>query len=266
LVRKIHGLLFAGGSAFGLSAADGVIKLLEERDVGFPVGKLRVPVVPAAIIFDLNVGQSHVRPDASMGYSAAESAVGESEERGSVGAGIGATVGKVAGMDQCMRGGLGMASARTPGGAVVASLVVVNAFGDVCDDSGQIIAGARTPDGKSFLDSECYIAEKGLQAPDDGRNTTLCLVATDADVDRPGAHKLARLAVAGLYRTVRPAGTMLDGDMVFAVGMGKVREDLTVLGVTAVRLLARAVLDAVVNADPTPGIPSYSSLDEVPAG
>jgi len=261
LVERVHGLVLAGGSAFGLAAVTGAVRFLEEAGIGFPVGRIGVPVVPAAVIFDLTVGKLDVRPDDEMGYQAARRATDNATERGSVGAGMGATMGKALGMEYCMRGGLGMASDRTPGGAVVSALAVVNAYGDVVDSTGRIIAGTRDPSGTGFLDSERYLArDKGRRSSPLGRNTTLGLVATDALLSKPEVWKVAQMAAAGLYRSVRPAGTMVDGDMIFSASTGKKKEKVDIIGIIASKVISDAIVDAILNAESVPGIPAHESF------
>ncbi len=218
LVDRVDAILLAGGSAYGLDAAAGVMRWMEERGRGFPVGAGVVPIVPAAVVFDLApLGRFDARPTAVMGHAACEAAVGEPAE-GSIGAGTGATVGKVAGPERSMKGGIGVGAADAAG-VTVRALAVVNALGDVRDASGHIIAGARDEQG-GFLDSERSIAlgDAGEARFDAvaARNTTLCVVATNAALDRVQLAALARAASAALYRRITPVGTAFDGDVVFA--------------------------------------------------
>ena len=217
LVDRVDALLLAGGSAFGLDAAAGVMRWLEEHGRGFPVGDGVVPIVPGAVVFDLApLGRFDARPTPAMGYAACEDARAEADE-GSIGAGTGATVGKVAGRQHAMKGGLGVGASDADGVAVRA-LAVVNALGDVRDGSGRIVAGAR--DGDRFLDSMAHIAHASDDRPKfeslAGRNTTLCIVATNAALDRVQLGSVARAASAALYRRITPVGTAFDGDLVFA--------------------------------------------------
>jgi L-aminopeptidase/D-esterase-like protein len=218
LVDRVDAILLAGGSAYGLDAAAGVMRWMEERGRGFPVGAGVVPIVPGAVAFDLApLGRFDARPSAEMGYAACDHATAEPAE-GSVGAGTGATVGKVAGPERCMKGGLGIGAADAEG-IVVRAVAVVNALGDVRDETGRIVAGARDAGGR-FLDSMEHIAhgsdERTRFDALAGRSTTLCIVATNAALDRVQLGSVARAASAALYRRITPVGTAFDGDVVFA--------------------------------------------------
>ena len=238
LVEEADAVLLAGGSAFGLAAADGVMRWLEERGRGFETGIARVPIVPAAVMFDLGVGDPAARPGADDGYAACEAAGIEVEE-GSVGAGTGATVAKLHGLDRALKGGLGT-DVVTRGGVRVAALAVVNALGEVLDEDGSVLAGARPgPEG----------------APGPG-NTTLAVVATDARLTRERAHLLAIAAHDGLARAIRPAHTMWDGDAVFTLATGRVEAPQAQLEAMAEEVLARAIRRAVTLAESLAGVPS----------
>lgn len=217
LVDRVDAILLAGGSAYGLDAAAGVMRWMEERGRGFPVGAGVVPIVPAAVVFDLApLGRFDARPTPAMGHAACDAAVAEPQE-GSVGAGTGATVGKVAGVERSMKGGIGI-SATDAKDIVVRALAVVNAVGDVRDATGRIVAGARDEKGR-FIDSADWIARGTGESPrfDDlaGRNTTLCVVSTNAALDRVALASVARAASAALFRRITPVGTQFDGDVVF---------------------------------------------------
>lgn len=218
LVDRVDAIVLAGGSAYGLDAAGGVMRWMEEHGRGFPVGAGVVPIVPAAVVFDLApLGRFDARPTPAMGHAACDAAVAEPQE-GSVGAGTGATVGKLAGVAHCMKGGIGIGAADAQG-IVVRALAVVNAVGDIRDATGRIVAGARDEGGR-FIDGAEWIARGGGQSGrfDDlaGRNTTLCVVSTNAALDRVALASVARAASAALYRRITPVGTMFDGDVVFA--------------------------------------------------
>lgn len=258
LVEQVHAVLLAGGSAFGLDAAAGVMRWLEERGCGHAVGPVvgagpaaapvRVPIVPAAVLFDLWLGDPRIRPGADSGYAACAAACSGLPEQGNVGAGAGATVGKLFGIESAMKGGIGTASLRI-GAVTVAALVAVNAIGDVVDPaSGRILAGARTVDGRAPLDSVAAILRGELpQGALAGMATTIGVVATDAALTKAQANKLATMAHDGLARCIRPVHTMSDGDTLFALatgGSGRSGE-MTVLGVMAAEVTARAVLNAV---------------------
>jgi L-aminopeptidase/D-esterase-like protein len=249
LVDRVDAILLAGGSAYGLDAAAGVMRWLEDAGSGFPVGAGVVPIVPAAVIFDLSpLGRFDARPTPAMGHAACEAAVAKPAE-GSIGAGTGATVGKVAGAERSMKGGLGIGAADA-GQIVVRALAVVNALGDVRDESGRIIAGARDERG-GFLDSAEWIARADGRASrfDDlaGRNTTLCVVSTNAALDRVQLAAVARAATAALYRRITPVGTAFDGDVVFATAPleGGVQADAAQVEALTVRALETAIVRGV---------------------
>jgi L-aminopeptidase/D-esterase-like protein len=264
LIERIHAVVLTGGSAFGLDAACGVMRWLDERDLGCEVGVCRVPLVCAAVLFDLGVGSATVRPGADAGYAACEVASAAPVPRGSVGAGTGASVGKLLGMERAIKSGLGSASARMAGGAVVAALVAVNAGGGVVDPaSGSIVAGVRDGEGE-FVDGTAWLQEHGLPGAGGaplakaGGNTTLAVVATDAVLTKVGATKVAQMAHDGLARAIDPVHTMYDGDTVFALATGAAGEaaDVSVVGAVAARVLAGAVVDAVRRATGLAGLPS----------
>ena len=257
LVEEVHAVVLTGGSAFGLDAASGVMRYLEEQGQGFDTGVARVPIVPAAAIFDLAFGSASVRPDAAAGYRACEQATDEGTEQGNVGAGTGATVGKMAGPAFMMKGGLGSASMRINGNIIVGAIVAVNAAGDVIDpDTQQIVAGARNPLGGFIFSNPMG-------------NTTIAVVATNAALSKEEANKVAQMAHNGLAQTLRPAHTMFDGDSVFALALGARAERQTnqdsaaiqtsMIGAAAATVLARAIVKAVRHADELHGIPAAST-------
>jgi L-aminopeptidase/D-esterase-like protein len=254
LVERVHAIVLAGGSAFGLAAADGVMRYLEEKGVGFPVGVTVVPIVPAAIIFDLTVGDFRVRPDAAMGYAACLAASDGPVAEGNVGAGTGASVGKALGPAGAMKAGVGAVSLQLPGGLTVAALMVVNALGDVVDPaSGEIIAGARLPDGR-FADSAAILLH-GAPAPRSWpTNTVIGVVATNARLSKEQATKVAQMAHDGLARCIRPAHTMFDGDTIFALATGDVQADVSRVGQAAADAVAAAILRSVRAAGPLGGL------------
>ncbi len=271
LVDKVHAVMLAGGSAFGLDAATGAVRYLEEKKVGFNVGIARVPIVPAAILFDLGIGSSTRRPDAEMGYQACVNASKGTPAEGSVGAGTGATVGKILGMGQAMKGGIGTAAMEIGAGVQVGAIVAVNAFGDVIDpESNEIIAGARSLKkglvriGKGkFADTmkvmKGLVGRTVFGAAQRG-NTVIGVVATNAKFDKEGATKVARMAMNGLARTIRPANTMLDGDTIFALAIGQRKADVNIVGAYAAEVVAQAVLRAVQSAKGLGGIPGIRDL------
>ena len=261
-VRQVHAIVLAGGSAFGLAAADGVMRYLEERGVGYETHAARVPIVPAAILYDLGVGgDAAVRPAADCGYRAARGASSGPVAEGSVGAGAGATVGKLAGPGRSMKGGIGSALVELPGGIRVAALMAVNAVGDIVDpDTGAIIAGARTADGLGFAGARTLL--RGGASAAGGEHTTIGVVATNAALDKAQLALLARMAHDGLARAVRPAHTPADGDAIFALATGSAdgEASLLQLGAAAADATADAIVRGVRAAAGLPGYPSVRDL------
>jgi L-aminopeptidase/D-esterase-like protein len=255
-VRPTHALLLTGGSAFGLAAADGAVHFLEERGVGLDVGVARIPLVSAAVLFDVVVGDPAARPGASMGYEAAASAASGNFAQGSVGAGTGATVGKVLGMDRAMKGGIGSASVQLDGGLVVGAVAAVNAFGNVLDERGAVLAGPRLENG-TLGDTVELLPEAALRMRW-GENTTLGIVATNAMLTKPQANKIAQMTHDGLARSIEPVHTTVDGDIVFAASVGVVEAVVDVVGAWGARAMREAILRAVRSAEGIPGIPSVS--------
>lgn len=270
LVEKVHAVMLAGGSAYGLDAAGGVMRYLEERRIGFNTGAGLVPIVPAAILFDLGIGRGDVRPDAAMGYQACESASTGRVAEGNVGAGTGASVGKLLGAKQAMKSGLGSASIYIGGGIVVGALVAVNAFGDVIDPSnGGIVAGLRSAEvGPFHIGAPGYFADtlammksmlgRGVLGFATRSNTVLAVVAVNADLTKAEATKMAQMAHDGLARTIRPAHTMLDGDTIFALATGGHKVDVTTAGAFAAEALSLAVLRGVRAAASAGGLPGLN--------
>lgn len=270
LVQKVHAIVLAGGSAFGLEAATGVVRYLEEHKIGFNTGVAKVPIVPSAILYDLNLGRADVRPDSSMGYAAASSASTAAPAEGNVGAGTGATVGKMFGMGLAMKSGLGTASISLGGGIVVGALVAVNGWGDVVDpQTGKILAGLRSGRagplrvGKkdTFADTLSMMKSptgRGLLALAARANTVIGVVATNAGLTKAGATKVAQMAQNGIGRTLRPAHTMLDGDAIFALSTGTRKVDVSIIGAFAAEAMAEAVIRAVKTARSAGGVPGYT--------
>lgn len=267
-VEQVHAVLLAGGSAFGLDAAGGVMRWLEERGIGVQVGPARVPIVPAAILFDLWVGDARIRPDAAAGHAACEAASREVPAQGNVGAGAGASIGKLFGIERAMKGGIGSASV-TVGGVTVGAIVAVNALGDVIDPArGQPIAGARTADGRSLQGTMASLLRGELPAPfQPGNATTLGVIATDARITKAQANKIAQMGHDGLARSINPVHTMGDGDVLFALGTGAAGRtaSTTLLGALAAEVTARAVVHAVHSARRLsgPGLPDLPSLQDL---
>ena len=255
LVGKAHAILLSGGSAFGLDAAAGVMRYLEERGYGFDVGVAKVPTVPAAILFDLRIGNSRVRPGPEEGYKACLAASNGPVAEGCVGAGTGATVGKILGPDRMTKGGLGTASQKI-GNITVGAVVAVNAFGDVVDpETGKIIAGPRDTERRGFLSTLEIMKWLAMSAAP--TNTTIGVVATDALLNKEQVNKIAQMAHDGLARAIRPAHTMVDGDAIFALATGKEGPaDVTLLGAVAAELVAMAIVRAVREAEGLCGVPA----------
>lgn len=273
VVEKVHAIVLAGGSAFGLDAATGVVRYLEEQGVGFQTGIAKVPIVPAAILFDLGIGRSDVRPDAAMGYRACEAASTDRPAEGNAGAGMGATVGKMLGMTGATKSGIGTASEDLGGGVIVGAIVAVNAVGDVIDpETGQILAGPRpgkdSPidirEGELFSDSLALMKRMAgvaaMRFAPRG-NTVVGVVATNAGLNKEQVNKVAQMGHDGLARTVRPAHTMLDGDTLFALSTGSKNVDVSIVGAYAAELVACAILRAVQNAKSVAGIPAAADLE-----
>lgn len=247
LVSKVHAILLTGGSAFGLAAAGGVMRFLEEKRVGFRVGRVVVPIVPAAVLYDLNVGDPKIRPGEREGYRAARGARSGRVPEGNVGAGSGATIGKLHGFRWAMKGGLGTASVRGPRGVVVGALIAVNALGDVVDPAtGRFVAGTRAKGGRA-------------RTPSLGENTTIGVVATNVALSKAQATKVAQMAQDGLARTLEPAHTPWDGDTIFALSRGRLRipDPDFVVGRLAAHAVAQAVLRGVRAAKALPGLPAH---------
>ena len=263
-IEKAHAILLSGGSAFGLDAAGGVMRWLEERGVGVQVGTLRIPIVPAAILFDLSIGDPHIRPDAQAGYAACEAASDRAAAEGNVGAGAGAIVGKLFGIDRAMKGGIGSA-AISVNGITVAAIVAVNAVGDIVDPaSGRIVAGARSADGRTLLGATQAILRGESPASFlPASATTLAVVATDALLTKAEANKLAQMSHDGLARSINPAHTRDDGDTIFALATGASQRsgNMTMLGTMAAEVVSLAVLRAVnaaesIGGNGVPSIPA----------
>ena len=260
LVQQVHAILLSGGSAFGLDAATGVMRFLEARGIGYDVGVAKVPIVPAAILFDLAVGDAKVRPDATAGYQACNNASDRFVTEGNVGAGAGATVGKIFGMSRAMKGGLGTASIKLESGITVGAIVAVNAVGDVFEPStNKLLAGVRTSDGKKLLGTmEAMRSGEALPPLLGGMNTTIGVVAVDVQLDKAQCQKIAQMAHDGLARTINPVHTMYDGDTIFALSTGKsaATVDVTLLGSLAAEVMAQAVIRAIRTAESITGLPS----------
>jgi L-aminopeptidase/D-esterase-like protein len=270
LVEKVHAIVLAGGSAFGLDAASGVMRYLEENKIGFNTGVAKVPIVPSAILYDLNLGRADVRPDSAMGYSAASAAVADVFAEGNVGAGTGASVGKIFGTTLAMKSGLGTASMDIGGGVIVGAIVAVNAWGDVIDPTtGEIVAGLRSGQvgplkvgkGIQFADTLAVMKTpmgRGVLGFASHGNTVIGVVATNAKLTKAQVTKVAQMAQDGVARTIRPAHTMLDGDVIFALSAGNKKADVSIIGAFAAEVMAQAILRAVKMAKSAGGLPGLS--------
>lgn len=272
-VEKVHAILLAGGSAFGLDAASGVMRFLEDNNIGYQTGVAKIPIVPAAILYDLNIGDPKVRPTPEMGYLACTNASGSSPDQGSIGAGTGATVGKLIGMNRATKSGIGCASIDLGGGVKVGAIVAVNAIGEVIDPgNGNIIAGVRANKATVFEQGKPVFSEalqimksivgKTLLGLAEKANTVIGVVATNAKFDKAACTKLAQMAQNGLVRTIRPANTMHDGDTIFALSTGKKKANINIVGAFAAQAVQRAILNAVLEATSLGGVPSISELVE----
>ena len=267
-VQEVHGIVLAGGSAFGLDAASGVVRYLAERNIGYQTRVVRVPIVPAAILFDLGVGEDPtIRPTADCGYRAGEAATTGPVAEGNVGAGAGATIGKMGGGGRAMKGGVGSAALHGPDGLVVAALVAVNAVGDVIDPAtGQVVAGVRTEDGRRLADARMLLRAGAGQPGAPGENTTLGVVATNARLTQAQATMVARMAHDGFARAIAPSHTPSDGDAIFALatGRGPASPNLAIVGALAAEATADAIVRAALAATGIPGYPAARDLRAEP--
>jgi L-aminopeptidase/D-esterase-like protein len=241
-VEKVHGVLLTGGSAFGLAAADGVMQALEEKEIGFDVGVAQVPIVPAAVLFDLATGDSKIRPDRRMGYRAVETASRKEQRRGKVGVGTGCSIGKLFGAAQASPSGLGSASLKLNDDTYIGALVAVNAFGDILDNQGNIIAGCQDNEG-NFINT--YQALKEHKPKAFGQNTTLGVVATNAQLTKVETNKLADIAHNGYAQHIRPVHTNVDGDTIFTLSTGTKTIDFNLLATAATEVVGLAIINAI---------------------
>ena len=256
---RVHGILLAGGSAFGLEAAAGVRRYLAGRKVGYAFGGQHIPIVAGAILFDLGIGKTNVHPNVAMGEAAAAAATTDAVTEGCVGAGTGATIGKLFGMARAMKGGFGSYTVTLSGGVLVSALVAVNALGDVRDPAtGKIVAGARKDaSSREFVDSAGEMM-RGVAIGGTTGNTTLAVVATNARLNKVQANKLAQFASLGMARAIYPVNTMADGDIAFALSAGTLQADINILGVAAAEAVAQSILRAVRLAKTLGGVPGLA--------
>lgn len=271
-VHKVHAVLLTGGSAFGLDAATGVMRYLDEQNIGFNTGVAKIPIVPAAVLFDLAIGNPDIRPNAEMGYQACVNASEKIPAEGNSGAGTGASVGKIFGMKQAVKSGTGSASLDIGGGVIVGAIIAVNAFGDIINpENGQILTGARAiRKGPIALgSSDIYADTMAVMKKASGRlifhlaslqNTVIGVVVTNARLTKVEANKVAQMAQNGLALTIRPAHSMLDGDTIFVLATNQKKSDVNIVGAFAAQVVASAIIRAIKSATPAGGLPSYSSL------
>lgn len=262
-IQQVHGICLAGGSAFGLDVATGVMHYLEEQGVGVDAGVTKIPIVPSAVLFDLFIGDAHIRPSAQMGYEAAKNAKIGAFVNGNIGAGYGATVGKLAGPQFCMKGGLGSSSLVGKEGLIVGAMVAVNAVGDVKDPTTRTtIAGARNRATGQWLDSCSYLEEHGQSQALAGTNTTIGVVAMNAKLTKAEAKKIAQLAQNALARTIYPVHTMLDGDTIFVLGTGQQTYPVDYIGHLATKVVEEAIIAGVKGATQLEDVASYTSIQQ----
>jgi L-aminopeptidase/D-esterase-like protein len=268
-VEKVNAVVLSGGSAFGLATADGVMRYLEEKGFGYQAGRIRVPIVPAAILFDLGVGDSSIRPTAESGYKACQAAGATAPEQGNVGAGAGATVGKMLGPGRGMKGGFGTASVRLPNGLVVGAVVATNGVGDVWNHiSGKLVVGARTADGKHLADVMALMRKGELPSMQPrATNTTIGAVATNAELTKVQATKMAQMASDGFAMSIRPVHTPGDGDTIFSLSTCRMKMSidnrwLGIIGALAADVMAQAIVSAVLHAKSIPGFAAVADLEK----
>jgi len=261
MVEKINAICISGGSAFGLSAADGVMKYLEEKNIGFETTHGKVPIVPTAILFDLNIGNKKVRPGKKEGYFACQNASSPGFEVGSVGAGTGATVGKVLGNSFMMKSGVGKAILNLSGGIEIFAIAIVNSFGDIIKENGSILAGAYHPE-KGFLNSKSIVLEGEEIVSKFGENTTIVVITTNVSLNKASATKVAQMAHDGFARAISPVHTEYDGDTTFVLSVGKKKAPTVVIGTAAAEVTARAIRNAVEEAKSLGGVKDIKQISE----
>ena len=260
MVEKVHAVVLSGGSAFGLESTCGVSKYLEEKNIGFDVGVAKVPIVTGAVLFDLAVGDPKCRPNIDMGYRACEVASDTTLNLGNFGAGCGATVGKVKGIDYCTKGGIGSYSMKLDNGLVVAALVAVNAFGDVYEN-GQVIAGVLNDSKDSFLNTYELMKQGVNKGGFNIDNTTIGIVATNAKLTKAQCKKVSQMSHNGYAKAIFPIHTPHDGDTIFTIATGEIETDITLLGSIATEVVEKSIINAIKNAKTTNNIPSYNEFN-----
>lgn len=247
MVDKVHAVVLAGGSAYGLDSSSGVMKFLEEKDIGFDVGVTKIPIVASAVLFDLNIGDFRIRPDNNMGYSAALLATEKENRQGNIGAGMGATVGKILGPKNAMKSGLGSASIKL-GDLVVAALVCVNSFGDIYEN-GKQIAGVYDYKNNKMLNTIDIMKGDDINISFPMRNTTIGIIATNVILTKAEGNKIAEMAHNGYARSINPVHTMLDGDTIFTMGTNKISSDVNLVGTLAAEVMSKAITNGIKNAN-----------------
>ena len=260
MVDKVHAVVLSGGSAFGLDASSGVMKYLEEKGIGFDVGVTKVPIVSAAVIFDLDIGDPSIRPDFEMGYEAAKNSTREAALQGNVGAGSGATVGKILGPEQAMKGGLGSATVEVAD-LVVSAMVSVNSFGDIYDPTNnQQIAGVYDYEGKKLLNTIELMKAQNKNIAFNLKNTTIGIITTNAILTKAQANKVSQIAHNGFARTINPVHTMVDGDTIFTMATNEIEADINLVGTLAAEVMSKAIINGILAAESIEGFKSYSDI------
>jgi len=259
MVDKVHSIVLSGGSAFGLESTCGVMKYLEENNIGFDVGVTKVPIVVGAVLFDLHIGDYTIRPDFNMGYRACELASSTDLNQGNYGAGCGATIGKFKGIDYATKGGIGSYSIKLDNGLVVSAIVAANPFGDVYEGDN-IIAGCLDDDKKNFVNT-VELMKAGVNSKDFSmQNTTIGAVVTNAKFNKAECAKLAQMSHNGYAKAISPIHTMYDGDTIFAMATGEIEADLNLVGTLAAQVVQQSIINAVKNANSIKNIPSFKDL------
>ncbi len=260
MVDKVHSVVLSGGSAFGLDAASGVMKYLEENNIGFDVGVTKVPIVASAVIFDLNIGDFRIRPDFNMGYNAASIASSDENRQGNIGCGMGATVGKILGPEYAMKSGLGSASIKL-GELVVGAIVSVNCFGDVYDYENNVqLAGVYDYKNKKILNTVSIMKGENININFPMRNTTIGVVATNAILTKAEGNKVAQMTHNGFARSINPIHTMLDGDTIFTMATNKIQSDVNLIGTLGAEVMSMAITNAIKSAESYQSLISYKNL------
>lgn len=260
MVDKVNAIVLSGGSAFGLDASSGVMRYLEEKEVGLDVGKTKVPIVASAVIFDLNIGDYKIRPDLNMGYMAAENASTKVRDQGNVGCGLGATVGKILGPENAMKSGLGSATVKL-GNLVISAMVAVNSFGDIYDfKNNKQIAGVYNYEKGKLLNTVEIMKAGKKEIGFDVKNTTIGVIATNAILTKAEANKVSQMAHNGFARTINPVHTMVDGDTIFTMATNKIEEDINLIGTLAAEVMAQAIINGIVFAEGIEGLKSFKDI------